>query len=32
MLTDPEWAFTRTDPPGTAWHLVGRMFGRGRRS
>lgn len=31
MLTDPEWAFTRTDPPGTAWHLVGRMFGRGRR-
>ncbi|HEY3340033.1 MAG TPA: threonine/serine exporter family protein [Propionicimonas sp.] len=31
MLTDPEWAFTRSDPPGTAWHLVGQMFKRGRR-
>ena len=30
MLTDPEWAFTRADPPGTAWHLVGRLLGRGR--
>jgi hypothetical protein len=29
MLTDPEWAFTRSDPP-TAWHLVGRLFGRER--
>ena len=28
MLTDPEWAFTRNDPPGTAWHLVGRVFRR----
>ncbi|MFZ0530008.1 MAG: threonine/serine exporter family protein [Propionicimonas sp.] len=32
MLTDPEWAFTRADPPGTAWHLVGRIFGRGKAS
>lgn len=30
MITDPEWAFTRSDPPGSAWHLVGRLFGRGR--
>lgn len=29
MLTDPEWAFTRSDPP-TAWHLMGRMFNRNR--
>ncbi len=29
MLTDPEWAFTRSDPP-TAWHLVGRLFSRER--
>jgi uncharacterized membrane protein YjjP (DUF1212 family) len=28
MLTDPEWAFTTSDPPGTALHLVGRLFGR----
>ena len=28
MLTDPEWAFTRPEPPG-AWRLVGRVFGRG---
>jgi uncharacterized membrane protein YjjP (DUF1212 family) len=28
MLTDPEWAFTRTDPPGTALHLLGRLFRR----
>ena len=28
MLTDPEWAFTHDDPPGTAWHLVSRLFGR----
>ncbi len=27
MLTDPEWAFTRSD--GTAQHVVGRLFGRG---
>jgi uncharacterized membrane protein YjjP (DUF1212 family) len=26
MLTDPEWAFTRTDPPGTALQVVGRLF------
>lgn len=31
MLTDPEWAFTRSDPPGTAWHLVGRALERARR-
>ena len=28
MLTDPEWAFTTDDPPGTAWHLVQRLFRR----
>jgi uncharacterized membrane protein YjjP (DUF1212 family) len=28
MLTDPEWAFTRTDPPGTALHFLGRLFRR----
>ncbi|MGC3995256.1 MAG: threonine/serine exporter family protein [Propionicimonas sp.] len=27
MLTDPEWAFTRANPP-TTWHLVGRLFRR----
>ena len=31
MLTDPEWAFTRADPPGTALHLVGRALRRQRR-
>lgn len=31
MLTDPEWAFTRANPP-TTWHLVGRMFRRDPRS
>jgi len=25
MLTDPEWAFTRADPP-TTWRLVGRIL------
>ena len=30
MLTDPEWAFTRSDPPGTALHLVGRAIKRRR--
>ena len=29
MLTDPEWAFTRTDPP-SARDLVGKVLGRGR--
>lgn len=29
MLTDPEWAFTRSNPP-TTWHLVGSLFRRGR--
>ena len=28
MLTDPEWAFTTNDPPGTALHLFGRIFRR----
>ncbi|WP_028709360.1 threonine/serine ThrE exporter family protein [Propionicicella superfundia] len=28
MLTDPEWAFTRSDPPGTALHFLGRLFRR----
>jgi uncharacterized membrane protein YjjP (DUF1212 family)/uncharacterized membrane protein YjjB (DUF3815 family) len=27
MLTDPEWAFTRTDPPGTALEVVKRLTG-----
>ncbi len=32
MLTDPEWAFTRTDAPGTALHVVKRWFRRGEPS
>ncbi len=28
MLTDPEWAFTSNDPPGTALHLFTRAFRR----
>lgn len=28
MLTDPEWAFTRTESPGTALHVFGRLFRR----
>jgi uncharacterized membrane protein YjjP (DUF1212 family) len=27
MLTDPEWAFTKANPP-TAWHVVDRVFTR----
>lgn len=29
MLTDPEWAFTTSNPP--TWRLVRRLMRRGRR-
>lgn len=31
MLTDPEWAFTRADPP-TTWQMVGRVLRPHRRA